>query len=308
MVKMTISGFSKGHTTETFYTSLLKYGITIEGGYSSNCTSRLLDATLTILNAQNSGSVLSLNCTGTTAEIEINTVTIQNGRTTNGNGGGIFVKTTGGVLTLTNSVIMNNTASGSGSVYGGGLYSEGMGSININASNITGNIVSGSQWCFGGGVGVQFSQNANLNDNIISDNQATRGGGGLFLHSIGNVELMGNKIAGNYVDNNAQGGAGIHLNTINTSTLINNVITENRTWGYGGGIHIFDLQVVNLTNNTISDNESRDGGGVWLFLRNDSASANFFNNIVWGNQDYGAALGRDIYIETMVTIMLSPQR
>ncbi|WP_462270123.1 hypothetical protein [Desulfobacter sp.] len=102
------------------YASTEDYGITIEGGYTSDFESRNVNSANTVIDGDGAGTVLVLSApdtTGTT-EFSIECVTIQNGSTTD-NGGGIYANISN--ITLTNNTISGNTVEG---WYGGGIYAS----------------------------------------------------------------------------------------------------------------------------------------------------------------------------------------
>jgi hypothetical protein len=91
----------------------------------------------TFIDAGGSGPVLSIS-----ASVNLLGLTIQNGKNGGGGGGILFF---GSILTISDSVIRNNTAGGGG----GGLASFSGGSITITNSTFSGNSAGGG----GGGIG-----------------------------------------------------------------------------------------------------------------------------------------------------------
>jgi hypothetical protein len=75
------------------YASTEQYGITIEGGYTSNCTSRVVNPENTMLDAGGSGVVLALSSPEAAADFSVDGLTVQNGRVTGNFGGGLFIVT-----------------------------------------------------------------------------------------------------------------------------------------------------------------------------------------------------------------------
>ena len=63
----------------------------------------------------------------------------------------------------------------------------------------------------------------------------------------------------------------------------------------GGGLFAkTDNGGITLTNNTITENSAGEGGGVHVYLYNNSDTANIYNNIIYNNT---ASDGNDLYIE-----------
>lgn len=136
---------------------------------------------------------------GAGATVEVVGVTIRNGRQQTGNGGGIR---NAGQLSLTRVQVSGNRADGGA---GGGIYSNGTGSsLTVRQSAITGNTASGT----GGGIaaGVQLA----LADSTVSGNAAGTSGGGIHTSDNTAGEILGSTIAGNQA---GTVGGGIHAVT-----------------------------------------------------------------------------------------------
>src|SRR3990170_806306 len=90
----------------------------IRGGYISDCSDRITDPSKTVLDANDSGRVLRI--TGAVQTIEVEGITLQNGRvtTTNQYGGGLLVDADNSILTIKNNRVVNNLASNNGA----GIY------------------------------------------------------------------------------------------------------------------------------------------------------------------------------------------
>ena len=136
----------------------------------------------------------------------------------------------------------------------------------------------------GNGLGTSVgTRSATVRDNIITGNgrgvSGSRGGSSLML------------LINNLINENGSG----FLSAIETQSiiLVNNVITNNSF----RGVDVDDPGNVTLVNNTITGNTNpgEGAGGVWISLREDTAQANLYNNIIWGNS---AAVGvSDLQIE-----------
>ena len=91
-----------------------------------------------------------------------------------------------------------------------------------------------------------------ISNNIISNNMATRAGGGIF-------------------------------NMTTNAIIINNIITNNQSFGgegEGGGIKCWINDKSIIMNNTIAYNSAEHGGGICC---NSNSDPIFINNIIWGN-------------------------
>ncbi len=152
------------------------------------------------------------------------------------------------------------------------------------------------RYCEGGGILMQYTR-ATVRFNIVRDNKAIRrpsgiastGGGGIRMGD-GRAKIFNNII----FNNEAMYGGGVVLNYSNTQ-LKNNVIFNNRvyqavtgapTYG-GGGVWTNGSGISTVENNTIVNNSSFGGGtsvsGKGGGIHVNGANTTIMNNIVWGN-------------------------
>ena len=204
-------------------------------------------------------------------------------------GGGVNVDTHSGTATLTNNTFSGNSANNGGGV---NVYADGGTAILIN-NTFTGNSASDLD---GGGAEVGIiSGTATLKNNIFRENSSDRYGGGAKVEErmvIGSsVSLI--TITNNLFIRNSAGkaGGGLRASVLDgTATLTNNTFTGNSArWGGGADVRTSGGSAT-LTNNTFSGNSADyNGGGIWVGTRYDQATANIYNNIIWGNtaSDYG---------------------
>ncbi|MGI9356057.1 MAG: beta strand repeat-containing protein [Rhizobiaceae bacterium] len=190
----------------------------------------------------------------------IDAVTVTGGRATTGapfstatEGGGIRVAI-GAALTVVNSTIEDNTATGNNG-WGGGIYSSG--TLVITSSTVSSNTASGLGGR-GGGVYANDTSTLAVTNSTITGNVA--GGPG----TIGD-------------------GGGIRIDPAATATIVNSTISGNDA-GQGGGITVgsFPSGNTTITNSTISGNRAQfDGGGIWV---GSNSTVNLNNSIVAGNE------------------------
>ena len=164
-------------------------------------------------------------------------------------GAGIY--NNGGSLTLTDSVVQNNTATELG---GGLVNSEGATAV-VNNSTFFNN--TGSMR--GGGI-----YNAGLltinNDSLIqANNSFTEGGGGLYNNG-GTVTINDSTLSLNEADAENASGGGIYNNN-GLLTLHNVTLAENKVGEYGGGIYHSNGQLT-IRNSQLQSNEASLGGGL----------------------------------------------
>ena len=177
-------------------------------------------------------------------------------------GGGIYGR--GSAVTITDSIISDNTA-----LRGGGI-SGASSSITVTNSTISGN----SAGRFGGGGIFGANSYITVIDSVISGNNVLRDnssffahGGGIFSFGNASVTVTNSTISGN----TARNGGGIYGRGYGTVTVTNSSISGNKAWDGGGGIRIkgdtygYGLTGnVSLTNSIISGNSAGilGGGGI----------------------------------------------
>ncbi len=199
----------------------------------------------------------------------IDDLTISGGSATSG--GGID---NDGNLTISDSVISNNMATGDG----GGIENEGGDSLTISDSAISGNTAGGS----GGGIDNQGVLSI-IDSTIAGNSTGTDGSGG----GIDDTGLL--TVSGSTIEDNTAGlaGGGI-FNGSGTATVVNSTIGDNSAGYFGGGILVgASLTAVNTTiaYNTITVYSSSGGG---LDVAGPS-TATLYNTIVAKNTDPSGA-------------------
>lgn len=304
--------------------------ITLLGGYSPDCASRILDPSSTILDGDDDGRVLFMNNPGSYqgGDIYINGFTIQNGNAVD-KAGGLYAASCvmgfPGCITIENNIISGNSAPAGGGIcaytddedfgpFSGErvevkirrmktprsrlcrtrIHSNGEGDIAI-----IGNVVESNT-----GGGIVASTNADLiagsitiSGNIIMDNT----GKGVSTSTWGGAtKIEGNMISGN---TSLEKGGGVYASSFGeygggNIALVNNIIFDNSSVE-GGGVYSRTNGMVYagdlyLVNNTITGNLCSDsGGGVCIECTADS-TLNLYNNIIWGNS---APAGGDIFMK-----------
>ena len=256
------------------YASTEGNSLTVEGGYTGGCTSRVVNPENTVLDGGGIDTVLALASQGV-AKFFVIGLTLQNGNTATGDDGGGLYAISKGHVTLTNNTFSENTAKESG----GGAYVEGSGTL-IN------NTFTENTACHGGGVCVS-SNKSSLTNNTFRGNTATSSGGGAYI--LGAYTLTNNIFSANV----ANIGGGIHVPNSggHPRTLINNTFTGNTATGSGGGAWLRGGPT--LSGNAFCDNTAAEsGGGVFFYTR--GASATLTDNSFSGNTAYD---GGGIYLD-----------
>jgi len=174
------------------------------------CTLNITDSNISNNEAGSAGGILvqgaTANITGTTisnntviaqgagmtnsmGDVTITGSTISNNTVTDsdGTGGGIF--NTGGPLNVDHSVISENKANAGGA----GIANVGSTMITITYSVISDNMANSGP---GGGISNSMGGNLEISDTTISGNEASLGGGGIFI-SEGMLSLDSSTVSGN---------------------------------------------------------------------------------------------------------------
>ena len=253
--------------------------ITLEGGYSSDCTSRILDPTNTILDGNNAGRVLYISnsggfqggiCAFTDDEdfgplfVDEMDVRIRMKKIMRRTLRRLRVRNNDqGEIAITNNIIENNNGGGIVAFTNADVVA---GPISIIDNTITGNTGRGVRTGTWGGYTEFYG-------NTISGNTSLEQGGGVYAASYD--EFGGGNIA-----------------------FINNIITENSSIE-GGGIYSrtdgkWTAGGLSLINNTITGNLCSDSGGGVCIECIETSTLNLYNNIIWSNS---ALAGGDIFMK-----------
>lgn len=225
-------------------------------------------ASNTIIDGGMVDRVFHIGASLSTASVVISNVTIQNGDSGSGDGGGIFVETAGSSLVLNQVTIDNNVAGG----VGGGIRSNGFlvivgstisgnravndaGGIYVNLqpmtllnSTISGNMTNER----GGGINTVFAI-INVTNSTISNNDAGDDGGGIAVTGVGGEANLNNvTVTGNTADIDSDGsGDGGGFRGSPTSTIKDTIIAGNIDTG-GEAPDCF-LEVISQGYNLIQD-------------------------------------------------------
>ncbi len=215
------------------------------------------------------------------ANLTLENLRITGGATNENRGGGIL--NAGGTLTLNGSEVSGNSASGSFGSFGGGIFNNGL----LTLENT---LISNNSANMGGGIFVENSffqpqgpSRAVLNNSTVRNNTAQEGGG--LFNSISELVITNSTIH----DNEANSGGGI--SNRGTLTVSNSTLSGNRAMSSGGGLfNAFprSAQTVQIHNSTITNNTSDadsngtgNGGGIFR----GTGTVEVENTIIAGNFD-----------------------
>jgi CSLREA domain-containing protein len=226
--------------------------------------------------------------------VTLTNLTIQNGKRTDRDGGGIL---NFGTLRLTNSTVAGSSAS-----FGGGIANEGTGTLILTNSTVAGNSATGIfsgggigniamltltrttvARNSGGGISNLFRGTLALTRSTVARNTGVgvSSHGGLAVRTVAtltNARIVGNSAGGiassngsvtlrnsTVAGNSAFRGGGLANLTGGRVTITNSTIAGNSATQQGGGIFNeggFRPAFVRLTNSTVSGNSARSGGGI----------------------------------------------
>jgi hypothetical protein len=176
----------------------------------------------------------------------ISNVTISGGRETTGvGGGGIISGAIGNTLTLTNCIISGNSATGVGTLGGGGVSHAG-GNLSISGCSFTGNSTSASGGGLGYSAGDPFGRTP----------------------SPGTLTISGSTFTSNTASSSAAGGGAADLFDFNQSTGIYQIdsssFANNTATNGSGGAIIVESGQLTTTTSSFSGNHAGVSGGAIL--------------------------------------------
>ena len=174
-----------------------------------------------------------------TGNLTLQNVTVQNGRVSSDNGGGIY---NAGGLTLANSLIFSNV----GNPTGGGLYNGG-------SANLTGTQLFSNTASYEGGGLYNFGI-AILSDTEVNSNTAGYAGGGL-------INFDTATLTDTHFIRNSTGSNGGGFYNGGTATLATSEFLSNTAGFAGGGFHNSNTGTAIFTSSELRANISSDSGG-----------------------------------------------
>lgn len=217
------------------YASTQANDLAVQGGWTAGCASRVIDPTNTVLDGNRTGTVLALSAPNVAADLLLHGVTLRNGlRTTGSGGGGLYAAVgSGGQVTVTANQILANEATNS-SYSGGGVYVDSdYGDVTLTHNLIQDN----SSYSSGGGVSVSSYGAVTLTHNQIQDNNSYSGGGVYVYSNEGDVTLITHNL---FQDNTAQQGGGLYVHRYyGLISLVNNSFHGNEANTSGGGAYLY---------------------------------------------------------------------
>jgi predicted outer membrane repeat protein len=259
---------------------------TTEGSW----TLTINNSTISNNHAGDAGGGIDTDGTGT---VMISGSTIS-GNTDINQGAGIYIDVAAGSLgatdpgganmTLTKSVVSNNSALATGiTSSGGGISNAGNGTMIISYSTIANNF-SGAN---GGGFSDENNNGTLIVTNSLFINNTATGDGAAIQEGGPSTTITNTEF-----ENNSSGGNGGALFANGTTLIINSsTFVGNTSAGNGGAIEVETTGSATITNTTITGNQALNNGGAngggidavmlgtgTLMLQNDTINGNFATN------------------------------
>ena len=178
-----------------------------------------------------------------------------------------------GASIVNNEATGNNETANDGGIKGGGGVFANDGSadndalLTITNSRIANNRASGESGS-GGGILVSPGASAEITDTRIFGNTANRAGGGI-ENAGGDVTLNGVTLGGTRADSannageNPGNGGGLHIGADGTASIERSSVGYN-TAVEGGGLWNSGMGTLNVVTSTVSNNTAERGAGVYL--------------------------------------------
>ncbi|MCP4886597.1 MAG: hypothetical protein GY904_08280, partial [Planctomycetaceae bacterium] len=219
-------------------------------------------------------------------DVTIAGLVIRDGRTSgaDASGGGIRFASPG-ILTLTDSEILDNTTSGK--LAGGGGIDASLGTVSLNRSVIAGNSTRGD---FSGGGGIHARQ-LEARESTVANNQ-TLGfrshGGGFEVSNRSGIALQMHRVtaSGNLALGSQSDGGAIAV-LAGRSAIVSSTLSGNVATGRGGGLawshQPEGTDSHQLLASTITNNHSDGAGGGLSAIISDGGNAEISSNLIAAN-------------------------
>ncbi|MCA9053940.1 MAG: hypothetical protein KDA75_08895, partial [Planctomycetaceae bacterium] len=219
--------------------------------------------TETVIDAQQGSRIfLVADVTGSDPDLVLDSLTLQNGRTSafQDHGGAIRSNGTDNTIFIRNSVVTNNVAAGANS-FGGAVYAYN--GVEITGSAITNNATDGGN----------------------------AGRGGAIFVANGGVSITGSIVSGNVADGNQGEGGALHIESGGVS-IVDSTIRDNSTNGVNGhGGAIFVHGGATIINSSLRDNFTTGAQSAGGALDSSGGDVIVINSTFSGNSTTGTGLG-----------------
>ena len=200
--------------------------------------------------------------------VSIDRLTLRNGNATEAPYVGGAIDAIGSTLTVTDSVLSNNTAQS------GGAISLRSSSLVLTNSELSSN----SATEYGGGISlaanISGGSEATITGGTFSDNTAGGyGGGAINAYYYASLSITGSTFNRNIATGSVVGGNGGALRSVaSKATIADSVFTANSATSRGGAINAdsgnYSYNALDISGTTLSNNSSSQGGALRIRLEN----------------------------------------
>lgn len=213
----------------------------------------------------------------------------------NAEGGGLW-NSTAGTMMVDGVTIQGNAANGNDADQGGGgLFDDG-GMMTVNNTVLMDNVAGGTSGS-GGGIFVNAGAVLTVTNSTLDANTASRAGGGIEVRATVTdttaAMLESIVLTGNHTGANPGNGGGLHITGPATVEVIESVVMHNSAAAEGGGLWNSSSGTLMVDKSTISHNmaegSAEDHGGGGLF--NDGGKMTVSNSTVSDNTATNAGGG-----------------
>jgi hypothetical protein len=195
----------------------------------------------------------------------------------------------GQILTMTDTVISNNTSRGGG----GGIGNRAGDVLNLARCTITDNQASFGNTLVGVGGGVLNSSGiVTIDDSLIARNSSDAGGG--IFSGGAQLSVRRTILDSNTASSSSSGGA---IDSGGPLTMIACVISNNFA-SSGGGLRLLGSDPVTIADSTFFGNDANTGGGIWTSADLTLANCTFASNT-------STSVGGAIYNKGVLTVVAS---
>lgn len=174
-------------------------------------------------------------------------------------GGGLWNSATGTFLVNATTVSANTAGGAAADQGGGGIFNDG-GTLTVRNSKVRNNTASGTSGS-GGGI-ISLAGSLTVRDTVLSGNVARRAGGGIEVAN-GTASLRDVALRNNVTASNPGNGGGMHVGGTSSVTYTGGKVTGNIASAEGGGLWNGATAQLLVTGVKIRSNTARVGTNVY---------------------------------------------
>ena len=202
-----------------------------------------------------------------------------------------------GDLDISDAVSIQGVDAVSTTITGAAGWADRIFDLTTASVELSGLAISGGNASSGSGGGIRSTTSDLILSNVIvSQNQATYNGAGIYL-SGGSLSAQDSAIVNNAGAGASSAGGGLY-NSGAAVSLTNVTLSGNSSLADGGGIRNRDGGTLSLANVTISSNSISSGDGGGLSLSTTTGAVTLRNTLIAGNTDNAGTFRPDCYAAT----------